>query len=637
MRSRFRLSIITIFFLGFISIEIAAQSSASFQVASRLIQQQRYEEALPILKSLHQQEPQVFVFLDRLVECHVQLKEYDDARLLIENSIDAGLNVGYSNVILGKLYHLEGDTETALEVWERNLEQFPNLMQLYYNTANIMTERREFDSAIQVFQQARIVFNNNDLFLMDIPNVYMQAGQYQEAIAEWLQLIDRIPEQSNVFKRNLIRYNDPLLFEDSIAEIEFKLREMSVTDANYRTFFDLQNWLLFENNLFRRAYAAALRYEMSTLSFNYTLDLVGRQLVENNEFELASQAFAYYRDNAQNEVKLMAYEKMADVKSRWAKYLQDYNLDEGNKANDLYKHSIELLDTLINEYNYYRRIDQIYLRKAELSLDHVYDLDEAKQAVNMFKMMPGKAESAQGHYLNGRIHLAQDEFTLARIEFTRSNRIAGTGDLAEKTRYFLALTDFYAGDFEFAQIQLKTLGRRNTSYYANDALKLRLWLQEGTAMDTTGTQMSIFANNMKELLTDSENFDENILLDYVDDFPNSSFKDDVLLAIAENTSLDNPRFINYLNSFLNSNSPTPLRENLLWVRALLSESTGNWIIGFESNNESETSTEDCFFNNDCGNDVITITTRELFEELILEYPDGFYAPYARQKLIQLPS
>ncbi len=603
--------------------DVIAQTNSSFQVASRLIQQQRYDDALPILTSLHRQEPQVFVFLDRLVECHIQLKEYDAAKTLLENSIASGLNIGFTNVLLGKLYHLEGDTLTAFDVWDNNLSSYPNQMQLYYNTANTLTERREFDRAIDVFLKGREVFKNEELFLMDIPNVYMQAGNYQQAISEWLLLIDKIPDQANVFRRNLIRYNDPLLFDDSIAEIEFKLREMSVTDANYKTFFDLQNWLLFENNLYRRAFAAALRYERSTLDFNYTLDLVGRQLAENNQFELALDAFAYYRDNANTEVKMMAYEKMADVNARWAKYLEDYNLGERNQIRDLYERSISILDTLISDYSFYRRIDHIYLRKAELSFDQIYDIEEAKKAVELYKMIPNNSGTAQAHYLEGRLHLAENEYTLARIELTRSNRLAGTGQLAEKTRYFLALTDFYSGDFEFATIQLKTLSRRNTSFYANDALKLRLWLQEGTSVDTTGVQLQLFADAMKSLKTNPFTFDDNILLDFIDTYPETVLQDDIYLALAEKSDVLNPRFATRLNDFLDAETPSPLRENLLWLRANKSEYTGNWVVDSMEGSGIE-------------NEAITKSTRELYEQLIIEYPNGFYAPYARKKLIELP-
>lgn len=486
-------------------------------------------------------------------------------------------------------------------------------MQLYYNTANILTERREFDRAIEIFQRGREVFRNDDLFLMDIPNVYMQAGNYQRAISEWLILIEKIPDQANVFRRNLIRYNDPLLFDDSIAEIEFKLREMNVTDVNYRTFFDLQNWLLLENKLYRRAFAAALRYERSTLDFNYTLDLVGRQLAENNQFELALDAFAYYRDNANNEVKMMAYEKMADVNARWAKYLVDYNLGDKNQIRQLYTNSIAILDTIIDDYSYYRRIDQIYLRKAELSFDQIYDLAEAKRAVESFKMMPNKSGTAQAHYLDGRLHLAENEFTMARIELTRSNRLAGTGELAEKTRYFLALTDFYSGDFEFANIQLKTLSRRNTSFYANDALSLRLWVQKGLTVDTTGAQLQEFADAHFALYTGNEEKAEQIFLSILGSSEPNPLKEDALIYLSKSATTTES-YNEIITNFITSTPTTTFLEQLLWLKAQAIEGQLAQD-GFNADNHER--------------------LLDTYLRIIEEFPAGFYAPYVRLKLNDL--
>ena len=163
-------------------IELIAQTNSSYQIASKLIQQQQYEEALPLLENLHRQEPNIFAYLDGLVECHIQLKKYDSAQVLLENTINRGLNTSEANILLGKLYHLNGDTLNAFNIWENNLSQYQNQIQLYYNTVNILTERKEFTRAIDVLMKGRSVFNNDQLFLKDIPNIYMQAGNYAKAI-----------------------------------------------------------------------------------------------------------------------------------------------------------------------------------------------------------------------------------------------------------------------------------------------------------------------------------------------------------------------------------------------------------------------------------------------------------------------
>ena len=49
------------------------------EIALRLMQQQRYDDALPILERLHRNEPNTFIYFDRLVECEIELKKYDRA------------------------------------------------------------------------------------------------------------------------------------------------------------------------------------------------------------------------------------------------------------------------------------------------------------------------------------------------------------------------------------------------------------------------------------------------------------------------------------------------------------------------------------------------------------------------------
>jgi tetratricopeptide (TPR) repeat protein len=614
--------------------QAVAQTDNSFQIATRLMQQQRYDDAMPILQSLHNQQPQVFVFMERLVECNIQLKQYDRAMSIVNKALNENRNVGLTNIISAKLFHLKGDTTRAYTIWQQNLNTFPDILQYYINTASVMTERREFDKAIEVYKKAREVFQNEDLFVTEIPNVYMQAGRYQEAVGEWLKFITDQPNQSGLFKRLLIRYNDPLLFDDSIAELEFKLQDMPVTHPAYNELFRLQIWLLFENELYRRAFASALEYEEITTDYNYALDLVGGQLADNNQYQLAANAFDYYRRKADGNIRWMAYEKLADVYARWGKYLQDYNLDVDFNSRKLFNQSIAYLDTLINTAPNYRNIDRIYLRKAELSLDQVYDVEEAKIAITQLKAFPGMQGSAQADYLDGRIYLHDNAYTQARVSFTRANRKAGTGELAEKTRYFLALTDFYAGDFEFATIQLKTLGRKNTSYYANDALQLRLWLQEGSNIDSTNTQLSLFAAGMKELHSDPYDFNFNTMFEFLEQYPKTIFKDNILLAMAEFTDGTNPDFVRHLNAFLDSGEETPLREDLMWVRARTSESFGGYPIGSDSVETRSAAT--CFFSTTCTSEIPTISSTELYEQIILEYPDGFYAPYARQRLQSLP-
>ncbi len=624
----------TAFLISFIIFLFAAQTvlgqvNNQFQIANRLIQQQRYQDALSILERITTQEPEVFIFFDRLIECHTQLKQYDIAVDLIEENIRKGRSIGQSNVLLGELYHLQGDTSRANEIWLNNLNQYPNQLQLYLTTADAMIDRREFNRAINVYKKGRIVFNNKLLFMSDIPNAYMQAGEYENAIAEWLQIIKSNPQQSSGIQRLLLNYNDPLLYDITILELEDEITDMALNDPSYTSFYELQIWLLLENSLYRRAFSTAREYETRTSNYNFSLFNVGRKLAENNEFELAISAFNYYSEGSFGEIKWRAEEEIASTYTKWAKYLNDYSLDFSEKKDSLFNAAVVLLNDLSEQAKNYSRIDNIYLKKAELALDFVFDLQAAKRATSLLKSQPGKFESAEAGYLDGRIYLAQQEYTSARIAFTRSNKKAEVGEIAEKTRYFLALTDFYASDFEFAKIQLKTLGRQNTSFYANDALELRLWVQEGLAADTSGESLSEFAKAHYLLSVGEEEESKNYLQAIANSVSPTPFQDDAYIMLTKIRDMNRGEYLSNISTYLLKSPFLSLKERLLWEQAKAADEV--FLTSHNSDNSSDQNSVSSSYFNLKIEDVISY-----YEQLILEYPQGFYAPFARKRLSELP-
>lgn len=615
--------------------DLLAQLNNQFQIASRLMQQQRYEDALPILKQSYVEQPQVFLFFDKLIECYIQLKQYDEALTEVEGAISRNHNLSLTRILEGELYHFKGDTTTAFDIWQRNLQKYPTQLQIYLNTANTMVERKAYSRAIKVYQDGRTVFKNNQLFMSEVPNTYMQAGKYEEAISEWLELIKINPQQTNALQRLLLRYNDPLLYDITILELGDQINELAIDNPAYSSFYEFQIWLLLENKLFRRAFTTAREFENRTSNYNFSLFNVGRKLADNKEFELAINAFEFYIESSNGEIKWRAMEQKADVQTRWAKYFDDYNLDLEDQKGQLFSEAISILDTIIAQTTTYSRIDKVFLKKAELSLDFIYDTEKAQVAIKRFKSLPQMFDTPEANYLDGRIYLSKKEYTSARISFTRSNKLAGIGEIAEKTRYFLALTDFYAGDFEFAKIQLKTLGRQNTSYYANDALELRLWVQEGLTADTTGLQLSSFADAISKKNSGLIDESTNQFLEFLELNPTSPLYDDALLYLSKIEANISGKVYSKLNDYMETGALSPLREEFLWIRALNTESVLNQVNQSSEKTNEKPSTEECFFESICEGGL-SVSLYDLYEQLILDYPQGFYAPFARKRLAELP-
>ncbi len=614
-------SILITWILIFAGNSALAQIGNEFQIANRFVQQQKYEQALPLFKKMVAENPNEYFFFERYIECFIQLKQYDEGLEAVDGVLNSSNYSAQAKVLEAQLYHFKNDTAKAYDIWNSNLEQFPRNLQLYISTSNVMSEMGEYTKAVKVLRDARIQFNNSQLFFNDISTTLLQSGNYEGAVEEWISWLTAQPDQISNIQRMLLRYNDPLLNDVTILEIDDKLQEMSVTNQAYNTLFRFQVWLLQENKLYRRALASATAFEESTRNFNYSLFQLGRSLRYNKEFELAVSAFEYYIENAQGNVALQSREELAKVYSEWAKQLDDFDIDFHNQKDSLFSKALEQLNLIIDSGIAYRHLQRVLVLKSEIVLDFNHDLAEAKTVLRKLNTLTPDEETAQEFYLEGRIHLAEKQFTEARIALTKSNKLAGIGELAEKTRYFLALGDFFNGDYEFATIQLKSLGRQNTSYYANDALELRLWIQEGLNSDSTGKILDPFADAIFDSKVGNEKTSGEKLLAFIDNSDATPLHDNALLLIAKNPSVPETLVLDLSEQFLSSNSFTSKKEHLMWQRAKFALDTYQKDLN-DPNYEPEVK-------------ITKSKVEQYFEDLILEFPQGFYAPFARNQLKSL--
>lgn len=589
------------------------QFGNEFQLANRLFQQQNYESALPIFKELHEENPNEYFFFDRYIACQIQLKEYDSALKTIENLNSNSPLIPQAKTLEGKLYYLLGDTSKAFNVWDVNLANNPRNLNVYMATASVMTELRAFDRAVSIYKEARRTFNNEQLFFNEVANTLLQSGKYEDAVAEWISWLVVQPDQMINIQRTLLRYNDPLLNDITILELDDQLSKLSVTNPAYNPLFRFQLWLLQENKLYRKAVQTARNFEESTSSFNYSLFQLGRNLKRSKEYELAVDAFQYYIDNSTGNIEWQSREELAQVYTHWAKQIDDYNLDFSSDRDSLFTKASEQLDYILSETANYRRIQNVLLMKAEIVLDYQFNLRQAENVLRRMEELNEESPTPEQFYIEGRIHLANKEFPQARIALTKSNKQTELGELAEKTRYFLALTDFYANDFEFASIQLKTLGRQSASYYANDALELRLWIMEGMQADSTGGLLEPFADALYASSINQREATISTLMSIIEDQQNPLI-DDALILLIKYNEVDQAELVHAINNYLLSTTSAPLRERLYWERAKAIDKL------VSSNTNSEFNLDDSIKN---------------YEDLILTYPQGFYAPYARKRLQEL--
>ncbi|REL37694.1 hypothetical protein DYD21_07880 [Rhodohalobacter sp. SW132] len=628
----FLLPVTVCLFFGSLTVPVIAQS-VEFRVANQHMQQQNYEEALPILMELHEEHPSTFTYFNQLIDCLVNLNQYEEAISIAQRHVDNEYSVYRSKIKLAEVHHLNGDKNLAFEMWQQVLDENPQQIQIFHNIGESMMQRREYLAAAEHYAESRDRFGNATLFSNELANAYMQAGMFEDAVLEYYRVIRENPQQMGFVQQRFLRMRDDELYQIAALELEDFLLEMETDHAAYSQLYQLLSWLFLETEEYRRAFVFARQYENRTPEINYSLFSLGNRLRSARQYELAADAYSHYVET-ESALYTRALEEQASTYLMWAQYIEQHGLHSSKKQDRLYEQSYELNRQITERSPNYNRIGRVLSNLTDLSLDHYKDLEKAEHWFAMLQDT-GAGEGTQDAYTlyaEGRIALFKGDYTSTRQALTRADRASEDSNLSERTRYYLSLSDFFAGDFDFAEIQLRSLERRNTSYYANNAIQLRMWIKNGTRIDTTHAQLKNFSETIRQIHTG----EYDSALEQMKTFMESSthpFSDDLAVEFAKHLPYRYQAVVlQMLQDQVVNNQISPLRERMMWERAVIAERLAS--LGDASEilppNEFE-----LFESAPLPPGTLSESDVEsMFEDILLEFPDGFYARFVREKLQQ---
>ena len=624
--------------------------NSRFILANQLMQQGEYQQAYQILSRLYEQFPQSYPVYDRTLECLIQLKRFDQAIDMTKKRMNNNDQDVITGVRLGELYQLKGDTARSNEVWQKVLKANKNNLHVYRYLAQTEQKYHNYDRASEIYDRARKQLKNPNLFLFESANNYVMAADYDKASKLYVKILQTDPGQIGAIQHQILRADDPQLYDSVILDLQDASQKYSFRDHEMQI-QQLLIWLYTERELYHKALITAQKLEVSLNGKGFPVFNLGKRLVSLNKFELANQAFKWYADHPGSPLAGDALEQRAHLYISWAHYLEQYHLALENHIDSLYHTSYNLLEDLSRKYPAKASQADLLTFESELALDRIHSV---KSAVNnlgpLEQSVKNDHDKAQLEYLRGRIQLFQGDYSHARVSFTRSNKLAKNSSLAAKTRYYLCLTDFYAGDFEFAKIQMHALEQEHTSMYANDALKLRMYIQNGMVLDSVTPPLNQFAHALYLYDTGKNDTAVDTLLSPVINYDRFELKGDMVLLIVKAWRDSHPE-LSYLliDHFLQDNPTGAVAERLYWERARLAHTLYKEkknieqlnIGGFKKSHPDLSKSPQiiAYLTYNAESRLKTASTKDgvikAYEDLLRHYPRAFYATYARNQIQQL--
>lgn len=627
-----------------------AQSSSDYALGNTLLRQGEFEEAFDIFERLMRQNPSSYPVYDRAMTALINLRRLDEAIEISKKRLDSRYADFNTWVKLGELYHIDRQFEKATETWIETIEKYGSEMQVYRQVARTMSERRDFEGAIKVYEMAREQFNNPTMFQQEIASMYLAAGDYEKGMRENLKLIATNRNFVYAVQRQLNRFDEPYLYDIAILETEDAIADNRNNQELVTHYRDFLIWLQMERQLYRRAMATSRTIERENQN-RYAIYELGTRLVTREEFELARDAFMHYYEIENHPHRARAIQELAGVYIQWAQFKVSRNMDFDGASKELYSRASELISELNADYPNYSNRAQVLAMQIELALDYLKDLNKAEKYFEQFETIADRERlNNEAGFYKGRLHLFRGEFALARVEFSRVNRAVRSGSLADESRYYLALGDFYNNEYEFARLQMRSLERQNSSFYANNALRLRVWIQNGTTKDDSlKTEINTFAKAHYQYSIGDYEASLELLTTFFNEYPQHSLLGESILLATQIIRRDAPElaFLT-LYQFQDQIKFAPTKENLLWNMANLAD----LIVRGDSQSEIDVDDPDfidqhddmiqSFFNaisdSETARDFLPkdlSSVIELYENLLVEFPQGFYARSARNRIQEL--
>jgi len=579
-----------------------------------LLRQQRTEEALPILEALHRNHPESEHHFDRLIYILIQMGEPKHALLIVETAMREGnLPELRLREVQAELLHRAGRRDDAMQAWACLMEEQRNNIALYYQVGNTMLNRGEHRLAIEHYQSGRMHFQNLTLFSNEIIGAYLQLGEMEKALGEYIDLVHRNPGREAYVRQRLREFREPRMLELAIEVTRNRLLDIDKDSPHLPHMQQFLLSLLVESGAYDEAAREAITYDQGPESDSEILLSLANDLESAHEYELAERLYRRSLSNLEGGARAAALDRLARLNWRWAKELNEQGLESLQHRSELYQNAFDYNLELLQNHPDFDYLDQVLVRLAMLSISPMTNTDQARSYLDQLRMQPSSDLQAEIYWIEGRIYQLEKRWREARHAFHRALEFTDQSDLATDIRFELGRTEFFEGDAEYALLQLGMLEQQSDSHVAGRALKMRLWIQETQRADTTGEALETFAG----LIASLDAGEVEKALGHLDKLITKEATRLAGYALIElsATTMDCclETILDRLVRFNHLETDSPVRERLLWQQAQLASLV--WI------REGKLPGKD--------------PRPSLYEQLLIEFPQGFYTPHARRELQRL--
>ncbi len=513
-----------------------------FRLAQSYERSGDYESAMKLYQELYSKDTTNVVIFDALQRIYAQLKKYGDAIALFTRRLSENPNDTYSWARLGTIYNRASNEAKANEAWDKAIAVAPKVETTYRVVASSMIEARALDKAINVYLRGRAGCGDPLLFINDLAYLYASMLKYPEATHEYLILLRQNPGQLSYVQTRIASYTGRT---EGLTATTLAVEREASAEPNIISFQQLLAWLYMEGKNFDRAFETYKLIDTKMNASGHQLYYFAELALREKAYAAASKAFL---------AVLNSYPKfdfMPQVKFGYARTLEEsstatdtlhlfgnttpfHSEQPATESEPVYRGVLAAYERVINEYPQTEIAAQSLYRLGIMNYGYLFDLDGAKKVLESIERDYAKFSNvrAEATLLCGDVVLTMGNLDLASAKYNSITTLpAATGEQQNTAALRSAEIDYFEGKFQEALNKLNDLTKNPISDITNDALSLRIFIQEN--MKPTEQPLKDFA--AADLLKRQRKFSESLgrFEFFVQSDSTSSLVDEALMNIGD--------------------------------------------------------------------------------------------------------
>ena len=475
-------NIIIILFL-FSSVLIIAQTNLSnkYRLGKTYEQSGKLERAKEIFKELALIQPTNNQFSNSLNDVYLKLKEYENSITFLNRRIKLRPNDVSLYGMLGATYYISGNSNKAIETWDKGILVNNNSQINYTIISNSAIQNRAFEIAIKYLEDGKIKSKNPTQLSYQLAQIYSHTMDYKNAASEYVEALKAQPSQLNYIKRRMEIYLSAVGASEESIEIVEKESESNVVK-------ELLSFLYIKSNHYDKAFELEKKLDELVKNDGIRIYNFATESYNNSEFNVASQAYNFILENHPNSrftpnCKVgFARTLEAELDEEWAKTHDYWKPISGVDTSGAFKYNtiIETYESILTFVNGELANESLF-RIGKIYLNKFSDLEKSKKC---FKKILANS-SLSKYYGKANLEIAKIMLQLNKLDIAKLHleNVFSSSQVEKKTKedakFLIAQIQFYQSNFEGSLLTIANINKDLSSDLSNDAIQLEMIINLG--------------------------------------------------------------------------------------------------------------------------------------------------------------